>query len=259
MEESTVCIFCAHEALHMRLKKQLAIKYQVHFSDDIETITEWLRSQEIDCLIAYPFQSDSCIIWKFHEIKKKFATVPLIVICTYTQLGVVQSCLETTADEFLDLDEINQLSEVVQSAILRKKFQKRVSSIDGVSLKYPPRVKKALTVIHAGFTKIKYAEEVSGQLGISVNTFRKEFKEFCGLPFTQYLIRLKLHYATYLGQNNGLLAKDIANLCGFEDEHAFYHLFKRKMGFTFSEFRSNGNDYNFNRILKQTQKLREKT
>ncbi|MFQ6114245.1 MAG: helix-turn-helix domain-containing protein [bacterium] len=238
MQKPIVCIYCDRPDLRIRLKNQLGNQYSLLFPETIQIFLDLLKEHEIACLIAHPIQNRVCSLWQFYEIKKKFELIPVILACSYAQFELVKPCADMLAAEFVDLDEIELISERVQSAIDRCNFQKQYLLIDKQDSSYPPRVKKALKTIHSQFMKIKFAEEVSLPLGISVTTFRKEFKHSCGTSFTQYLLRLKLHYAAYLGQNKGLLEKDIAHRCGFNDEHDFYRYFKRKMGMPFSEYRS---------------------
>ncbi len=138
-----------------------------------------------------------------------------------------------------DCVEVNGLdiSERVEQAVARSHFQKQHLTFTLPARQYPSRIKQALQIIHSGFTKIKFAEEVSSQLGISVTTFRKEIAQFSRIPFTQYLIKTKLLYAIHLAQNQGLTGKTIAHHCGFNGAREFYRCFKKKMGISFSTYR----------------------
>ncbi|MFQ5770508.1 MAG: helix-turn-helix transcriptional regulator [bacterium] len=254
MQEPIVCIFCDQPALKIKLKYHLENHYRLLFSETRKGLLILLKANEIACLVGYPFQDGVCNLWQFREIKNKFETIPFIFICPYYLLEFVRACADTLADEVVSLDKIDQIPAQVQSVINRFNFQQQLLLTDGQILRSPPRVKKAIKIIQSSFMRIKFAEEVSRPLGISVITFRKEFKQSCGTSFTQYLIQLKLHYAAYLGQNEGLLAKDIAHHSGFQDEHEFYRCFKRKIGMPFSEFRAKYTFQEFNQFYDKNSK-----
>lgn len=238
MQKPIVCIFCKQPALQIELTNYLENQYRLLFPETIQILLDSLQRNDIACVISHPIQHGTCRLWEFRQIKQQFKIIPLIIICYNCDFDFISSCANELADDCVDFAEIELILERVQSAIDRANFQKQLLSTDKQTKSFPPRVKRALQIIHFGFTKIKFAEEVSRQLGISVITLRKEFKQFYGTPFTQYLIQIKLLYATYLAQNDGITGKAIAHCCGFQDEHEFYRSFKRKMGMPFSEYRS---------------------
>lgn len=237
MQAKTICIFCDQPTVRVRLTNHLEAHYRLLYPSTIQDLLELLKKNEIACIIAYPIQNGICRLWQFREIKEKFEVVPLIIACAKGHLDLFRSCADTLADESVDFEEMAAITERVESTIERHSFLKDVLIDNKPVLSHPPRMTKALKIIHSGFTKIKFAEDVSTQLGISVATFRKEFTQFFRITFTQYLIRIRLLYATYLAQNNGLSAKTIALRCGFNDQHQFYRCFKRKTGMTFSRYR----------------------
>jgi AraC-like DNA-binding protein len=238
MKKPIVCVFCSKPTLRITLTNHLEDQYRLLFAETIEILLDVLKGNAVACVIAHPIQYDICRLWQLREIKQQFETVPLIIACPCAHFDFLKACADTLADECVAFDEIQLIPELVAVAIDRFNFQKQYLRADIYNRSSPPRTKKALKIIRSQFTRIKFAEQVSCQLGISVATFRKEFKQLCGTTFTQYLIHAKLLYATYLAQNEGLTGKVIAHRCGFQDEHEFYRCFKRKLGTPFSEYRS---------------------
>jgi AraC-like DNA-binding protein len=254
MQKPIVCVFCNQPALQTRLTNHLENQYRLLFPKTIHLLDDLLKKNEVACIIAHPIQDGACQLWEFCQIKKQFKITPLIVICYSCNLDFISSCANNLADDCVGFAEIELIPERVQSAIDRANFQKQILFTDEQAQSFPPRVKRALQIIHFGFTKIKFAEDVSRQLGISVTTLRKEFKQFHGTPFTQYLIQTKLLYAAYLAQNDGLTGKAIAHRCGFQDEHEFYRSFKRKMGIPFAEYKSTRTFQQFNQFYNHNSK-----
>jgi len=254
MQKPMVCIFCKQPTLQIKLKNHLEDHYRLLFPETIQILLDILKRNEIACIIAHPIQDSACSLWEFHQIKKQFRIIPIIILCNDSDFYFIRSCANNLAYDCVNFTEIELILELVQSTIELVNFKKQHLFTDKQAKSYSPRVNHTLQIIHRGFTKIKFAEEVSCQLGISVSTLRKDFKQFYGTSFTQYLIQIKLFYAIYLAQNVGLTGKAIAYRCGFRNEHEFYRSFKRKMGMPFSEYRSTFTCLDFYQIYNHNSK-----
>jgi AraC-like DNA-binding protein len=68
------------------------------------------------------------------------------------------------------------------------------------------------------------------RLGVSYTWFRRTFAHHTGLSPHQYHIQIKMGRARALLSDTTLTVKEVAYRCGFESEHYFSRLFKRKTG-----------------------------
>jgi AraC-like DNA-binding protein len=68
------------------------------------------------------------------------------------------------------------------------------------------------------------------QLHVSYSTFRHTFAAHTGMSPLQYLLELRMAFARNLLQETSLPLKDIAEKTGFEDEHYFSRLFRKRVG-----------------------------
>jgi len=125
-----------------------------------------------------------CHLWEFREIKSDFEVTPLIIACACINFEFLKNCANTFAHDCIEVNGLD-VAERVESAINQSNFQQQYLVDKSSANQYPPRIKQALEIIHSGFTKIRFAEEVSSQVGISVTTFRKQFAQFCRMPFTR--------------------------------------------------------------------------
>jgi len=75
------------------------------------------------------------------------------------------------------------------------------------------------------------------RLGVSYTWFRRMFAHHTGLSPHQYRIQIKLGRARTLLSETPLTVKEVAFRCGFESEHYFSRLFKRKTGVAPGEWR----------------------
>jgi len=72
--------------------------------------------------------------------------------------------------------------------------------------------------------------ELARRLGVSYTWFRRMFAHHTGLSPHQYRIQIKVGRARSLLSETALTVKEVAFRCGFESEHYFSRLFKRKTG-----------------------------
>jgi AraC-like DNA-binding protein len=75
------------------------------------------------------------------------------------------------------------------------------------------------------------------RLGVSYTWFRRMFAHHTGLSPHQYRLQIKLGRARTLLSETPLTVKEVAFRCGFESEHYFSRLFKRKAGLAPGEWR----------------------
>jgi AraC-like DNA-binding protein len=79
--------------------------------------------------------------------------------------------------------------------------------------------------------------ELAHRLGVSYTWFRRTFAHHTGLSPHQYRLQIKLSRARTLLSDTALTVKEVAFRCGFESEHYFSRLFKRKAGVAPGEWR----------------------
>jgi transcriptional regulator GlxA family with amidase domain len=80
-------------------------------------------------------------------------------------------------------------------------------------------------------------EEIAMSVGLGYSVFRKKFKEYTGVSPAQYQINLRINKAKDLLVTSKQSLKEIANDLGFESADYFYRLFKKKTGYTPSDYR----------------------
>jgi AraC-like DNA-binding protein len=79
--------------------------------------------------------------------------------------------------------------------------------------------------------------ELAHRLGVSYTWFRRMFAHHTGLSPHQYRLQIRLGRARTLLSDTALTVKEVAFRCGFESEHYFSRLFKRKTGRAPGEWR----------------------
>lgn len=101
------------------------------------------------------------------------------------------------------------------------------------------RIRAALKYIHAHFTEQISLASISDHALINPSYFSELFKKEMGLGFNQYLIGLRLQRAKeLLTDNPGLSIHEISRMLGFQDANYFSRLFRKRVGCSAQEFRT---------------------
>jgi len=98
-------------------------------------------------------------------------------------------------------------------------------------------IELAIAHIHTEFARDLNMMHLAEEIGVSYSWFRSTFVAHTGLSPHQYLLELRLVRARNLLAETNLSVKEIAMQTGFEDEHYFSRLFRRKMNLTPGQFR----------------------
>lgn len=99
-------------------------------------------------------------------------------------------------------------------------------------------VQKALQQMRAQITTTIDMPSLAQQLHVSYSTFRHTFAEHTGMSPLQYLLELRMAQARNLLQETTLSVREVAEQTGFEDEHYFSRLFRKRVGEAPSQWRA---------------------
>jgi AraC-like DNA-binding protein len=91
-------------------------------------------------------------------------------------------------------------------------------------------VRRAQTILHAGFRRQLRRDEVARQAGLSPAHFSRLFRRVTGQTFQDYLIFLRLSHARQLLLEGSLSIAEVARESGFQDPYYFSRLFHRRVG-----------------------------
>lgn len=84
-------------------------------------------------------------------------------------------------------------------------------------------------------------EQMAARLQLSVSHFHQLYREHFGVSCYEDLLAARMNAARYYLQHTALSIREIAGLCGYENDVVFMRLFKRRTGQTPTEFRGQGN------------------
>ena len=96
---------------------------------------------------------------------------------------------------------------------------------------------KSIKLIQERYWDRVSLSELARELGIGKYTLSRRFRQVMGMPFRNYLLRLRLEKAKALLGTTGFSITEVAQMVGFGDLPRFDKLFKRYTGVTPSLYR----------------------
>jgi AraC family transcriptional regulator of arabinose operon len=81
-------------------------------------------------------------------------------------------------------------------------------------------------------------EQIASRVNLSKSYFQHIYKELFGCSVVSDIINGRLEYAKYLLGNSSLSIAVISKMCGYENDTHFMRQFKRFVGVTPSQYRS---------------------
>ncbi|MBE6554338.1 MAG: helix-turn-helix transcriptional regulator [Ruminococcaceae bacterium] len=105
-------------------------------------------------------------------------------------------------------------------------------------LELPSALESPIAYLREHFAEKLSLDEVARQSGMSVSSLEAKFKAMLGISPYQYLILLRLEYATKLLTETAYSVTEIASRCGYEYLFYFCNAFKKQFGMTPSQYRS---------------------
>lgn len=96
---------------------------------------------------------------------------------------------------------------------------------------------EACRIVQEDYRSLAGLSDVAARVGISADYLRHVFKNRYGVGLKEYLIQTRLKRAEDLLLHSKLLAKEVADLCGFSTERYFCTAFRREKGTTPVAFR----------------------
>lgn len=238
MAKPVVLILHQDALLKKKMEKFNGVAYDVLFANAFNEAFYILKRKHVSCIVVDPYFKGREWVEEIERFRRLFATIPVILYGRFPNPDLPRRYGHIGVDRCIRLGALDDLLKEIPAAIARYSFQPDVRVFGISPEKCPPRIKKASELILEAFRENPTVEEIARRLGVSPGHLRKEWQRHSnGIMLKQLLIGLKLHYSTFLMQNEGLKLKDIAPLAGFANEHEFYRSFHSHVGMTPRNYR----------------------
>jgi AraC-like DNA-binding protein len=220
------------------LENSPATGFQALFVSDFTEAFRMLRDGNVSCIVVDPHFKGVERLKEIRQLRSLFMAIPMILYGRFADPDLPRKYGEAGIQRCIPSGAHEELLEAIIIAISTNGFQPdmRVFGIDPE--KCSPRLKHAIRLMLEEFRANPSVEEIACRLDVHPNHLEKEWRrDFGDITAKQVLIGLRLHYATFLMQNEGLKLKHVSNLAGFANEYTFYRSFRRHLGLTASTYR----------------------
>ena len=142
-------------------------------------------------------------------------------------------CYSYKGNESENLILLNQLFFLILSDVYLLKEQKSSVNTDNMILS------KTCHFIQENFSRPITIKDLANNVALSESYFIKTFKNITHITPIDYLISVRLSNAKRYLAESTLSVVEISDICGFNDASYFSYYFKKKVGMTPSQYRSN--------------------
>ena len=98
-------------------------------------------------------------------------------------------------------------------------------------------MQKEVAAIRKKIAKLTSVEQLARKAGLSYVQYLRRFRAFTGMQPTEYIAAIRLQKAKNLLEQTDLMIKEVAPLCGFENEYYFCNFFKKHVSVSPSAYR----------------------
>lgn len=227
------------QGIKQTLEVWAAGAYRIETANNGVEALERLQHEAIHLLITDVRMPEVTGLDLIRSLSRHTRRPQTVVISGYAEFQYVQQALQLGAVNYLlkPLDK-KELIEAVEEALRREEEQQRhikleklvdhkLAEIDpnnNMSIGGP--VKEALTILEQNLDKTLTMADMAQRLHLNSSYFSVLFKEQVGLPFTEYLSRLRIQRAKELLVNTGLSIGEIAEKVGYQTDKYFIKVFK---------------------------------
>jgi len=134
-------------------------------------------------------------------------------------------------------ENINEIMKYIY--LISERIGGKLFSFKG--MRHASALRKAERYIWNNYTRKLSLEEIAHASGLSAPYFSTIFKEEIGENLSSYLNRLRVDKASNLLIASKKPLREIAEICGFEDQSWFSKIFKKFTGLSPGKFREKGN------------------
>ena len=101
----------------------------------------------------------------------------------------------------------------------------------------PNRIQNIVQYINKNISNELTLEHVANHFGSSANYLGKQFKRHMGMPYNEYLNKIRLKVACKMISSSNVTMKEISHNCGFSSLEYFYYVFKKYYNMTPLQYR----------------------
>ena len=226
------CLILGVSAISERIESKLKRNYSILHAKTIDQAVFLIGGYLVNCIVVYINGYLETSPVDLVRLKAEFPAIPLIGVIPDSELESTEFC-----DYTIPKSNLSELCGAVELA-LRERGPDLSFDKYGIDFhQCSGLVQKALRILKERCLELKNVRELSNELGISLETLSREFRQYCNIGPKRVLMKLKIEYACHLMKNPGLSLKGISGLLGFSDVHRLNESFHHVKGVSPSEYR----------------------
>ena len=158
----------------------------------------------------------------------------------------IENILRLISREHISTSALRDTNAGLLLRLLFSKISENKSELH--SMEYNCRHREELTELRSEIysTPRKYSSvrELANAVNLSLSYFQALYSAYFGISCYDDLLAAKIASGKSFLSNSNLSVKEIAYLCGYENDTCFMRCFKKKTGLTPSEYRRENHNYN---------------
>lgn len=167
--------------------------------------------------------------------------LPMNTVIPLPDNTVVPNLLRQMYEEFVSINEYKErsLEYMFRIVLLKIAEMSERSKLAKVPNRYDKVFQDLRSAIYLKPANEWRVSECATKNGLSTPYFQKLYKSYFGNTFVQDVVNSRLDYAKHFLLMSNYSIKEIAALCGYNNETFFMKQFKKNTGLTPSQYRSN--------------------
>ncbi|MEK5240275.1 response regulator [Paenibacillus sp. FSL L8-0470] len=242
------------QGIKQTLEVWAAGRYTVETADNGIEARERLLRERVHLLITDVRMPEVSGLDLIRSLEGQARKPVVIVISGYAEFEYVQQALQLGAVNYLlkPLDK-GELLQVVEAALKRGEEERRREKleklVDHKLLEMDPErsgmgepVKEALVYVEQHLQEQLSMAEVAGLIHLNASYFSVLFKEQTGVPFSEYVSRLRVQRAKEMLLQTRMSIGEIGERVGYRTDKYFIKVFKSLEGMSPSRYRQQMGD-----------------
>ena len=165
--------------------------------------------------------------------------LPFNTVIPLPQNTVIPSFMKQMYEEFVSINEYKDrtMEYLFRLVLIKVSEMSERSKHAQVSDRYDELFQNLRSGIYLEPAKNWHVSECASQNGLSTPYFQKLYKAYFGNTFVQDVIQSRMEYAKHFLLVSHYSVKEIAAMCGYNNETFFMKQFKKNIGITPSQYR----------------------
>ncbi len=171
--------------------------------------------------------------------------LPFNTVIPLPENTVIPSLMKQMYEEFVSINTYKErtMEYLFRLVLIKVSEMSERSKIVKIPNRYDEMFQNLRSAIYLEPSKNWHVSECAASKGLSTPYFQKLYKSYFGNTFVQDVVQSRLEFAKHYLMVSHYSVKEIAALCGYNNETFFMKQFKKNLGLTPSQYREQCRQY----------------